>query len=327
MTDNLKPPAPARFYGFSRSREHFIWSKPEEVGATAAQSGLPGQRQAEPGRSDETSIAVLSEAEPSCRVAPPATEIASPCTQAGLPGRRDDRAPEASARGAREIVEPGRSVPADAEAECAASPQVQAVIDLILAQPPLDQQTPEPEPIKKRKRLKKKRQRPKTVIEEPQPPSPAMHEAQCMICNSDYREEMDELFVNWHNVSEIAREYDTPRRTLYRHAHATGLFPIRDRNLRRSLGLIIHRAETVPCLTVDSVIRAVRTLAHINESGEWVNPPSHVIVSSGTLQRTDQVRCPERSRGAEPSSPPEQSRGIAPELLDTPCQAIESVKP
>ena len=65
----------------------------------------------------------------------------------------------------------------------------------------------------------------RTVTEEPQPPSPAMHEAQCMICNSEYREEMDELFVNWHNVSEIAREYNTPRRTLYRHAHAVGLFP------------------------------------------------------------------------------------------------------
>ncbi len=30
-------------------------------------------------------------------------------TQEGLPGRRNDRAPEASARGAREIIEPGRS--------------------------------------------------------------------------------------------------------------------------------------------------------------------------------------------------------------------------
>ena len=317
MADNLVPPAPARFYGFTRSREHFIWRNPEEVGAPASQSGLPGPRQVEPGRSDATSIAIPNEAEPCQRAAPatktadlvgpttdatfaPATtEVASPCTETvGVP--RDSQAP---------------------------SPQVQAVIEAILAQPPLDQQTPEPQPAKKRRRLKKKRQRRKTVAEEPQPPSPAMHEAQCMICTSDYREEMDELFVNWHNVSEIAREYNTPRRTVYRHAHAVGLFPIRDRNLRRSLGLIIHRAETVPCLTVDSVIRAVRTLAHINESGEWVNPPTHVIVSSGTLQRTDQVRCPERSRGAEPSSPPEQSRGIAPELLDTPCQATEGVKP
>ncbi len=189
------------------------------------------------------------------------------------------------------------------------SPQVRAVIEALIAQPPLDQQEPDPEPVKKRQPRNKKRRRPKTATDEPQPPSPAMHEAQCMICNSDYREEMDELFVNWHNVSEIAREYNTPRRTVYRHAHAVGLFPIRDRNLRRSLGLIIHRAETAQGVTADSVIRAVRTLAHISESGEWVNPPTHVIVSSGKVVQANPIAT------------------SSPELLDTPCRAIESVKP
>jgi hypothetical protein len=189
------------------------------------------------------------------------------------------------------------------------SPEVLAVIDALIAQPPLDQQEPEPQPVKKRKRRKKKHQRSKAEIDEPQLSSLAMHEAHCMICYSKCREEMDELFVNWHNVSELAREYNTPRRTVYRHAHATGLFPIRDRNLRRSSGLIIHRAETAQGVTADSVIRAVRTLAHINETGEWVNPPTHVIVSSGAaLQAPATV----------PSSP---------NLLDTPWQAIESVKP
>jgi hypothetical protein len=191
----------------------------------------------------------------------------------------------------------------------APSPEVQAVIEAILAQPPLDQQEPEPEPIKKRKRRKKKRQRCKTEIEEPPLSSLAMHEAHCMICYSKCREEMDELFVNWHNVSEIAREYNTPRRTVYRHAHAVGLFPIRDRNLRRALGLIVHRAESAPKVTADTVIRAVRTLAHINEAGEWVNPPTHVIVSSGAALQAPAMA---------PSSP---------NLLDTPCQAIEIVKP
>jgi hypothetical protein len=201
----------------------------------------------------------------------------------------------------------------------APSAEVQAVIEAILAQPPLDQQSPEPQPIRKEKhrtrrklegkRRKKKRQRSKTEAEEPPLSSLAMHEAHCMICYSKCREEMDELFVNWHNVSEIAREYNTPRRTVYRHAHAVGLFPIRDRNLRRALGLIVHRAESAPKVTADTVIRAVRTLAHINEVGEWVNPPTHVIVSSGAaLQAPATV----------PSSP---------NLLDTPCQAIEIVKP
>jgi hypothetical protein len=286
MTDNLKPAAPARFYGFAHTRtiaENLAALKAFEEAAC-------------------TEVLAGGEAE---------------CARTEVPvGGGTECAPSAST----DLVR----APRDKQAPSAA---VQAVIEAILAQPPLGQQTPEPQPIREEKcrarrharrklegklegkRLKKKRRRPKAVAEEPQLPSPAMHEAQCMICNSEWREEIDELFVNWHNVSEIGREYNTPRRTVYRHAHAVGLFPIRDRNLRRSLGLIIHRAETAPCLTVDSVIRAVRTLAHINETGEWVNPPTHVIVSSGAAVHANTI---------VPSSP---------ELLDTPCQAIESVKP
>jgi hypothetical protein len=280
MTDNLKPAAPARFYGFAHGREHFVWRNPDEAGAPAAL-----QAAAEPAPATSSELVHVPRDE-----------------QIGLPDRR--------------LVEPGRSVP---------SAEVEVVIDATIASPPPEEA---PEPTKKRKRRKKKRQRPTTVREEPPLSSLAMHEAHCMICGSDCQEEMDELFVNWHNVSEIGREYTTPRRVIYRHAHATGLFPIRDRNLRRALGLIIHRAETAPGVTADSVIRAVRTLAHINDAGEWVNPPTEVVFST-VPQRTDQVRCPERSRGAELSPCPEQSRGALPsaDLLDTPCQAIESVKP
>ena len=140
-------------------------------------------------------------------------------------------------------------------------------------------------------------------------PSLTMHEAHCKICASNMREELDEEFVDWHSVATIATAYRFDRHAVYRHAHATGLFAIRDRNLRRALGLIIHRAETAPKVTADTVIRAVRTLAHINESGEWVNPPTHVIVSSGAALQAN---------ANTPSSP---------ELLATPCQVIESVKP
>jgi hypothetical protein len=285
MTDNPTPAAcpdegraPARFYGFAHTETIY-----ESLAALKAFE-----------EAARTEVFASSEAERTC------TEV--------FATGEAELTPSTST----ELVH----VPRDKHAP---SPQVQAVIEAILAQPPLDQQTPEPQPIGKGKcrtrrrlegkRLKKKRRRPKTVIEEPQLSSLAMHEAQCMICGSECREEMDELFVNWHNVSEIGREFNTPRRTIYRHAHAVGLFPIRDRNLRRSLGLIIHRAETAPGLTADSVIRAVRTLAHINETGEWVNPPTHVIVSSGAVVHANTIA---------PSSP---------ELLDTPCRAIESVKP
>jgi REP element-mobilizing transposase RayT len=57
------------------------------------------------------------------------------------------------------------------------------------------------------------------------------------------------------------------------------------------------------------LIRAVRTLAHINDAGEWVNPPSHVIVSSGAVVHANTTASTE------------------PELLATPCRVNKELKP
>lgn len=114
------------------------------------------------------------------------------------------------------------------------------------------------------------------------------------------------MLVAWWRSSN---RYRFDRHAVYRHAHATGLFAIRDRNLRRALGLIIHRAETARNITGDTVIRAVRTLAHINDAGEWVNPPTHVIVSSGAALQAN---------GPVPSPT---------ELLDTPGRVKNELKP
>ncbi|MGH9810121.1 MAG: hypothetical protein ACRD9W_23200, partial [Terriglobia bacterium] len=59
----------------------------------------------------------------------------------------------------------------------------------------------------------------------------------------------------------------------------------RDRNLRFALGHIIHRAQSVR-ITADSVVRAVHHFARINRDGHWVDPPTHVIVSSGSRAQT-----------------------------------------
>jgi len=288
-----------RAYGFAPKRRHFVWRKPEEVEPLAAPLTEPA------------AVLGLTTDVP---VTPATTEPASLYTE-NFAGGEVERGP----------AEP----PASGEAECTAivlveperdpAPEIAAVA--VPDAPPAEHRRKRTSPRKK-KRNRRKQGR-KTVREAPQSPSPTMHEAQCMICRSKWREEMDELFVNWHNVSSIGREYNTPRRVIYRHANAVGLFPIRDRNLRRSLGLIIHRAETVPGVTADSVIRAVRTLAHVNETGEWVQPPTHVVFST-VPRRTDEVRSPEQSRGALQANCAAPS---APKLLDTPCQAIESVKP
>jgi hypothetical protein len=105
------------------------------------------------------------------------------------------------------------------------------------------------------------------------------HQARCRICNSDAREEIDEAFVSWDNVRQLAYDYKVDRRALYRHAHATGLYEQRDRNIRRALGRIIQEADAV-APSADAIIRAIKILTHINSRGEWVNPATRVVFST-----------------------------------------------
>lgn len=157
-----------------------------------------------------------------------------------------------------------------------------------------------------------------------------LHQSHCKICGYEDQDEIDEAFVSWENVRRIAEDYDIDRRAIYRHAHATGLYEKRDRNIRRALGRIVQEADRV-IVTSDSVIRAAKMLMHINARGDWVNPPTHVIVSAAT-RLPDQVRGP-----ARPDEGREQSRRAAahpapvsaprlPELSDTPCKVKKGLK-
>ena len=107
------------------------------------------------------------------------------------------------------------------------------------------------------------------------------HERLCLVCRNPLREAIEEEFIHWHSVQDIAEHYGIEPRTIYRHAKAVNLYDQRDRNLRFALGHIIHRAQTVRA-NADSVIRAVHHFARINRNGQWVEPPTHVVVSSGS---------------------------------------------
>lgn len=76
----------------------------------------------------------------------------------------------------------------------------------------------------------------------------------------------------------MACDYDLPLRSIYRHAHATGLLAARRRNLRCVLDHILERA-TGTKVTSDSIVRAVRAYACLTNDNKWVEPATHVIVS------------------------------------------------
>ena len=97
------------------------------------------------------------------------------------------------------------------------------------------------------------------------------HSAGCKICAHELREEIERDFVSWHGPAEIAKTYHLrDRATIYRHAHALGLFPRRQRNVRAALERIIKKAGGVE-VTAAAVVAAVQAYAKINTQGQWID--------------------------------------------------------
>jgi hypothetical protein len=82
--------------------------------------------------------------------------------------------------------------------------------------------------------------------------------------------EIEQDFVSWRSPGVIVEEYGlADRSTVYRHAHACGLFVKRQRNVRAALERIIERAGEVD-VTAAAVVSAVGAYARINAAGQWV---------------------------------------------------------
>src|SRR5215469_4298464 len=97
------------------------------------------------------------------------------------------------------------------------------------------------------------------------------HTAECKICAHAHRQEIERNFINWQSPASIAKQYGLRNRsTVYRHAHAVGLFPKRERNVRAALEKIIERACEVD-VTASAVVAAVQAYSKINTGGQWVD--------------------------------------------------------
>ena len=93
------------------------------------------------------------------------------------------------------------------------------------------------------------------------------HERRCSVCRHPDCEAIEEEFVHWHSLAAIEHGYRIDRRSVYRHAHAFGLFEIRAANIRFALGHLISQAQGFDP-TADSIVRAVHAFARINSSGQ-----------------------------------------------------------
>lgn len=146
------------------------------------------------------------------------------------------------------------------------------------------------------------------------------HAAKCGLCNHPCRAAIEFDFLNWRNPFDLVRSYNLRSlSTIYRHAHATGLLGRRRLNMRFALERIVERVGEVP-VTASAVIRSIRAITRINDAGEWIDPPTRVIIS-----REDSSE-PQPSRGAKSSrhnsrratrqSPPPAATIFEPALLE-----------
>ena len=97
------------------------------------------------------------------------------------------------------------------------------------------------------------------------------HQRVCSVCSHQLREEIEAAFIGWRSPAAIAEDYGlADRASVYRHAHALGLFPKRQRNIRAALERIIERADSVD-VTASAVVAAIGAYAKINAAGEWID--------------------------------------------------------
>ena len=96
------------------------------------------------------------------------------------------------------------------------------------------------------------------------------HEYKCRICRHARRSDIEEAFVNWVSPVRIAKQYSVSRDALYRHAHAVGLFPRRQRNVRAALEKIIEQAGAVE-VNAAAVVAAVQAYSKLNAAGQSID--------------------------------------------------------
>jgi len=97
------------------------------------------------------------------------------------------------------------------------------------------------------------------------------HRRTCSVCRHAQREEIEAAFIGWRSPAAIAEEFGlADRASVYRHAHALGLFEKRRRNIRAALERIIEKAGEVD-VTASAVVAAVQAYSKINAAGEWID--------------------------------------------------------
>ncbi len=105
------------------------------------------------------------------------------------------------------------------------------------------------------------------------PPAPERHSRKCVVCNHRDREKIEAAFLCWTSPQAIASEFNLVHREyVHRHVRATGLDQLRRYKLSCAAEMIVEHAASVEVQARD-VLKAVYVVSHLDEVGNWRNPP------------------------------------------------------
>jgi hypothetical protein len=113
------------------------------------------------------------------------------------------------------------------------------------------------------------------------------HRIKCNVCTHPDRQAIDEAFLRWESPETLVTKFGIAHRSsIYRHAHATGLYAKRRRKLSSSLEFIIeHAGHVVP--TAGEFFRAVKEYAQLGDEGQRVVPSKPRIITLVSDSRSE----------------------------------------
>jgi hypothetical protein len=158
-------------------------------------------------------------------------------------------------------------------------------------------------------------------------PNLGRHQRRCKVCNHPDRDMIEQEFIRWSSPCEISIQFNLrDSASVYRHAHALGLFARRRLNVRGVAEQILEGAECVKP-TGHTVLQALRAFTQITDDGQWIEPPKRVVVThivrtiSADALDHPVARHQRQKRANPPQLPPAQQL-----LIATPLRGSKSAK-
>jgi hypothetical protein len=148
------------------------------------------------------------------------------------------------------------------------------------------------------------------------------HCRRCSVCKHPDRELIEEDFLHWLSPSEIAAQYHLPNRlSVYRHAHAFGLFARRQLTIRSVAEHMLEEGSRVR-VTAGSVLKALRAFTQITEDGQWIEPPKRVVVTH-IVRNFPRTRRPKPKAQSETSQTPGVTSALTASHSQHPAREIQ----